>query len=265
MGISTLLTGATIVDGTGCPPYVTDVAIVDERIAFIGDARDREARERIDCTGKILAPGFIDVHSHSDELWLALPRCDGKIAQGVTTEIGGNCGTSVAPLCGTSALERIARSAKHSGIDITWRSLDEFFLLVERKGTALNVATLAGLGTTRSAIAGDSERKLDRDELSAQAAIVREACEQGALGVSSGLIYPPSSYADLDELVIMASVARETGAPIYVSHVRDEGNEVVAAIAEALEVGRRAEVAVQCSHHKASARKTGARCIRRLR
>jgi len=255
MGISTVLSNATIVDGAGSSPYVTDVAIVNDRIAFIGDARDREATERIDCTGKILAPGFIDVHSHSDELWLALPRCDGKTAQGVTTEIGGNCGSSVAPLYGLPSFERVARSARHLGIEVAWRSLDQFFSLVERSGTALNVATLAGLGTTRSAIAGDSERKLDRDELAAQAALVREACEHGALGVSSGLIYPPSSYADLSELVAMASAAREASAPIYASHVRDEGDEVVAAIGEALEVGRRAEVAVQCSHHKASGKK----------
>lgn len=252
MGISVLLANATIVDGTGGKPFVTDVAVVGDRIAAIGGISDREARERIDCTGKILAPGFIDVHSHSDELWLALPRCDGKIAQGVTTEIGGNCGTSVAPLYGASALEGVERSAKHTGMDVAWRSLDEFFTLVERNRTALNVATLVGLGTTRSAVAGDSERKLDHDELAAQAALVRQSCEQGALGVSSGLIYPPSSYADLDELVTMAGAARDAGAPMYASHVRDEGDGLVAAISEALEVGRRAEVGVQCSHHKAS-------------
>ncbi len=255
MGISILLTNATIVDGTGGRPFVTDVAVVDDRIAALGAIADREARETIDCTGKVLAPGFIDVHSHSDNLWLALPRCDGKIAQGVTTEIGGNCGTSVAPLYGDNALEKAERSAKHTGIDVTWRSLDEFFSLVERNRTALNVATLVGLGTTRSAVAGDAERKLDRDELAAQAALVRESCEQGALGVSSGLIYPPSSYADLDELVAMACAARDAGSPIYASHVRDEGDALVKAISEALEVGRRAETGVQCSHHKASGKR----------
>jgi N-acyl-D-aspartate/D-glutamate deacylase len=249
--ISTVLHNATIIDGTGQLPYTTDVAIVDDRIALLGDLAERDALLRIDCTGKTLAPGFIDVHSHSDELWLALPRCDGKIFQGVTTEIGGNCGASVAPLHG-AALDRVYRSAQHVGVDVQWRSLEEFFTLVEQNGVALNVATLVGLGTTRSAVAGDSERRLEQDELQAQARIVRDACEQGAIGVSSGLIYPPSMYADTRELAAMAIAARQAGAPRYVSHVRDEADGVVAAIEEALEVATRAEVLAQCSHHKAS-------------
>ena len=248
--ISTVLENAIIIDGTGRFPYTTDLGIVADRIALVGNLSEHDAVERIDCTGKTLVPGFIDVHSHSDELWLALPRCDGKIAQGVTTEIAGNCGSSVAPLHGP-ALEREELSAKHIGVDVTWRSLDEFFALVEHNGVALNVATLVGLGTTRAAVAGDSERRLEPEEIAEQSRIVRDACEQGALGVSSGLIYPPSSYADLDELVAMAAAARDAGAARYVSHVRDEADGVVGAIAEALEVGTRADVAVQCSHHKA--------------
>lgn len=252
--IPTILHGATIVDGTGRTPFTTDVAVVDDRIALIADLSQRDAVRHINCEGKILAPGFIDVHSHSDELWLALPRCDGKIAQGVTSEIGGNCGMSVAPLAGPG-LERVQRSAKHLKIDVQWRTLDEFFSLVESNGTGLNVATLVGLGTTRQTISGDSERRLSPEELRAQADAVRTACEHGAIGVSSGLIYPPSMYADRDELVTMAQVARDAGAGMYASHVRDEADRVVEAIAEALDVGERAGVRVQCSHHKASGKK----------
>jgi len=223
---------------------------VDDRIAIIGDLREREAIRRINCSGKTLAPGFIDVHSHSDELWLALPSCDGKIAQGVTTEIGGNCGMSAAPLFGPGR-ERLERSANRLGIDPDWQNFDEFFSLVEKNGVALNVSSLVGLGTTRQGVAGDSERRLDADEIDAQAKLVREACEHGALGVSSGLIYPPSRYADIHELSAMAAAARDAGAPRYVSHVRNEGDELIPAIEEAIEVGRRAGVIVQCSHHKA--------------
>lgn len=261
--ISTVLSKATIVDGTGRAPYVTDIGIVDGRIALIGDLSERDAADRISCAGLSVAPGFIDVHSHSDEIWLALPRCDGKIAQGVTTEIGGNCGMSVAPLAGP-ALERVRRSAKHLGVDVQWRSLDEFFSAVERQGTALNVATLVGLGTTRQHVAGDSECKLDAAELALQARIVREACEQGALGVSSGLIYPPSRYADTAELVAMSVAAREAGAPLYASHVRDEADGLLEAIEEALQIGLEAGVTVQCSHHKAQNKRNWGKVHRSL-
>jgi N-acyl-D-amino-acid deacylase len=230
--ISTLLENAEIVDGTGRFPYTTDVGIVGDRIALIGDLSERDAVERIDCTGKTLVPGFIDVHSHSDELWLELPSCDGKIAQGVTTEIGGNCGTSIDP-----------------------GRIDEFFRDVERNRVALNVATLVGLGSTRRCIAGDSERRLERDEVEAQARIVREACEQGAVGISSGLIYPPSMYADTNELAAMAAAARAANAPRYASHLRSEGDDLIAAVEEALEIAQRAEVTVQFSHHKAAGKK----------
>lgn len=248
--ISTLFVNATILDGTGRAPYATDVALVGDRIALIGDLHEREAYERVDCTGRVLAPGFIDVHSHSDELWLALPRCDGKIAQGVTTEIAGNCGMSAAPLAGPG-YERVRERGRAAGLEVRWRSLDEFLGLVERNGVALNVATLVGLGNTRQVVAGDDERRLDAAELAAQAHAVREACEQGALGVSSGLIYPPSRYADTDELVAMAGAAREAGAARYVTHLRSESDALLEAVGEALEIGRRADTLVQISHHKA--------------
>lgn len=230
--ISTVLENAAIIDGMGQSPYTTDLAIVGDRIALVGDLRDRDAVVRIDCSGKTVAPGFIDTHSHSDELWLTLPRCDGKIAQGVTTEIGGNCGTSLPP-----------------------HEFDDFFHAVERNGVALNVATLVGLGTTRKLVAGDSQRRLEREEIAAQARIVREACEQGALGISSGLIYPPSMYADTAELAAMAQAARAANAPRYASHLRSEGDDLIAAVEEAIEIGRSAEVTVQFSHHKAAGKK----------
>jgi N-acyl-D-amino-acid deacylase len=249
--LTTIFQGIRIYDGTGSAPFVTDVALAGDRIALIGELGEREALERIPCAGLSLAPGFIDVHSHSDELWLADGRALSKIHQGVTTEIGGNCGTSAAPLHGY-ALERKKRSAAAYGVGVEWTSLDEFFTLVEREGVALNVASLVGLGTTRQCVSGASERRLDDAELEREARLVREAVEQGALGVSSGLIYEPSRYADLRELSALAIAARAAGAPRYVSHLRDEGDRLLDAVTEALEVGARAEVAVQCSHHKAA-------------
>ncbi len=250
-------------DGTGGSPYTTDVAVADGRIVAIGDLSDRDAHERVSCDGLALSPGFIDVHSHSDELWLADPRCEGKIRQGVTTEIAGNCGTSVAPLIG-AALQRKRRDAKLVHLDVSWTTFDSFFTLVERERVALNVASLVGLGTTRLCVAGHDSRRLEPAELEAQARLVRGAIEEGALGVSSGLIYEPGRHADLDELVACANAARESGAPLYASHVRDEGDGLEAAIAEALAVGEGAEVAVQCSHHKAAWRRNWGKVHRTL-
>lgn len=248
--LSTIFEGARIYDGNGSAPYVTDVAVVDDRIAVIGDLSERDALERIPCAGLALAPGFIDVHSHSDVLWLVDPRCEGKIRQGVTTEIGGNCGASPAPLWG----KRTTPNTFNGTYDVSaeWATFDDFMRLVERSGVALNVASLVGLGSTRECVAGASEARLDAAELREQIRLVRETIEQGALGVSSGLIYQPGMYADRDELVALARAARDAGGAIYASHVRDEGDRLVAAIEEAIDIGESAEVAVQCSHHKAA-------------
>jgi N-acyl-D-amino-acid deacylase len=242
---------------------VTDVATYEGRVAIIGDCAGRDAHETVDCSDMALAPGFIDVHSHSDELWLVDGRALGKITQGVTTEIAGNCGTSVAPLYGEARVRKV-RDARTYRLDVDWTTFDEFFGAVERSGVACNVASLVGLGTTRACISGASDRRLEREELDAQARLVREAVDHGALGVSSGLIYEPGRYADLAELTACAIAAREAGAARYVSHVRDEGDELIAAIDEALAVGTAADVAVRCSHHKAAGRKNWGKVHRTL-
>jgi N-acyl-D-amino-acid deacylase len=185
------------------------------------------------------------------------------VRQGVTTEIGGNCGTSVAPLLG-AALKKKRRAAGDYRLEVDWTSFDAFFTLVERAGVALNVASLVGLGTTRLCVAGEAARSLSPEELVAQERLVRGAIEEGALGVSSGLIYEPGRYADLAELVACAAAAREAGAPRYATHVRDEADLLEEAIAEALAVGARAEVAVQCSHHKAAGKRNWGKVHRTL-
>jgi len=242
---------------------VTDVATSEGKVVIIGDCSERDSREVVDCDGLSLAPGFIDVHSHSDELWLVDGRMLGKITQGVTTEIGGNCGTSVAPLHGEARARKV-RDAKDYKLDVNWTTFDDFFRAVERSGVAANIASLVGLGTTRACISGASERRLEREELDAQTRLVREAIEHGAIGVSSGLIYEPSRYADLIELSACARAAREAGAGRYVSHIRDEGDGLLEAVDEALAVGVNADVAVRCSHHKASGRKNWGKVHRTL-
>lgn len=255
--------GARIFDGARLVPIATDVAVVGDRIALIGDLSERDAIQRIDGRGLALAPGFIDVHSHSDELWLAEPLCRGKIMQGVTSEIGGNCGTSVAPLEG-EALVRKRTSARDYGIDVQWTDLAGFFECVESNGVALNVATLAGLGTTRRCIRGDAAGRLTPDELQREALLVTATVEQGALGVSSGLIYTPSRYADRDELTACARASAAAGARRYATHLRSEGDRLLEAVEEALQVGRDAGVAVQLSHHKAAGKRNWGKVHRTL-
>lgn len=229
----------------------------------IGDCAERDAVETIDVAGRAIAPGFIDVHSHSDELWLVDGRALGKISQGVTTEIGGNCGSSPAPLHGY-AYERKLLDAKPYKLDVDWTTFDEFFSAVERGGVACNVASLVGLGTTRACITGASPERLEAGELEAQTRLIREAVEQGAIGVSSGLVYEPSRYADLAELIACSRAARDAGAARYVSHLRDEGDGVLEAVEEAIAVGAGAEVAVRCSHHKAAGRRNWGKVHRTL-
>ncbi len=169
----------------------------------------------------------------------------------------------MAPLYG-AALDKKRRDARDYRVDVQWTSFDAFFTLVEREGVALNVASLVGLGTTRLCVAGPAARRLEREEIEAQNRLIRGAIEEGALGVSSGLIYEPGRYADLAELVACASAARESGAPLYASHVRDEGDELELAIGEVIAVGERAEVAVQCSHHKAAGKRNWGKVHRTL-
>ncbi len=247
--LDTVIEGALIYDGLGSAPFRTDVAVVGERIALIGTLAEREARERIRAGDRILAPGFIDVHAHTDEVWLADGRCLSKIRQGVTTEIGGNCGCSAVPR--TDAAD-------------TWRDLDEFFAAIGSSGVALNVATLVGLGTTRACVAGDSDAPLDAAQQRRQSELIRLAIEQGALGISSGLVYRPSRYANRAELIACAIAAREAGMPRYVTHLRSEGDRLSEAVDEAIEIGRRADVAVQFSHHKAAGKKNWGKVDRSL-
>jgi len=249
--LSIIFRGARVYDGSGRSPEIVDVATYGDRIALIGRLEDRDAAEEIDCTGLALAPGFIDAHSHTDELWLVEPRVESKVRQGVTTEIGGNCGCSPAPLTSDALRAERRRALRPYGIEPTWTSLDEFFALVEHERPAVNVAMLVGLGTLRANVAGDDPRPLERERIDAEARLLRDAVESGALGISSGLVYPPGSYATTEELIALAQAAADSGGALYATHLRSESDELLEAVEEALRIGRAAGVRVQLSHHKA--------------
>ncbi|MDP3178768.1 MAG: D-aminoacylase [Spirochaetaceae bacterium] len=249
-----IIQGGQIIDGTGAKANRADLGVAGDRIAIIGDLGGRKAARRIDAAGRYVTPGFIDLHSHSDASVLSAPRMESKVMQGVTLEVTGNCGESAAPL-GGEAVEDMERdlARQEGGLSCDWRSVGEYLSKVEARGIATNYATLAGHGTLRAGAVGHEMRAPKAAELDAMKGLLREALEEGAFGLSSGLIYPPSSYADTGELVALASVAAPYGG-FYASHIRNEGARLLEAVAEALEIGELAGVPVQLSHHKASGR-----------
>jgi N-acyl-D-amino-acid deacylase len=254
-----------IIDGTGNPWYRGDLYVRGDTIAAIGGAK-RRAAKAIDARGMVVAPGFIDIHSHSDYTILREPRAESKVRQGVTTEVVGNCGNSAAPMSEELMEYRRRYMAAMMGDDqvYTWRSMADYMGLVERVGAAFNVATLVGHGTLRQNAVGNEDRPPTDGEMTEMRGLLRESMEAGALGLSTGLIYTPSVYAGTDELVDLARVAAEYGG-LYSSHIRGEGGTIIEAVREAIEIGRRAGACVQVSHFKACGSKNWGKTADTLR
>ncbi len=255
----TVYAGATVVDGTGRPAGAYDVFVAGERIEDVRPHADTHGgRHTIDATGLVIAPGFIDVHSHGDNAPL-LPDDDTmKILQGVTTEVVGNCGISLAP---TSARHRAALMASIDEAmpvseDIGSRFAD-LLRATDARGYVTNYVPLVGHGTIRLAAMGMERRAPTARERASMRAFLEEAIDAGAFGLSTGLIYPPGVFSELDEIVDLAK--RLPPGTIYASHIRGEGDSLLDAVAEALAIGEQANVPVQLSHHKATGKKNWGR------
>jgi N-acyl-D-amino-acid deacylase len=245
-----VLRGATLYDGTGSRPIVGDVAIDGDRIIGVGRTLAVRAAEEVNLRGLALAPGFIDIHSHTDLVLFANAKAESKIRQGVTTEIVGQDGSSVGPVSAESAARTSESYRQRYGVELGFTDLAGFFRILERHGTAVNLASMVGAGTLRAFVIGNDNRPPTEAELQRMVALVREALRQGAVGLSSGLEYSPGGFATRDELVALARPLAGTGLP-YASHMRNEDDELFAAIEEAIAVGRFARVPVQISHLKA--------------
>jgi N-acyl-D-amino-acid deacylase len=237
-----VIRGGHVADGTGARAFAADVAVRGGRIAAIGDLAGAAAAAEIDARGLWIAPGFVDVHAHVDAEIARRPTADNFVRMGVTTLITGNCGSSV-------------------------RDLDAHLGRVERGGVSLNYGSLVGHGTVRQQVLGTENRAPTAAELQRMEQLVDEAMRAGAFGMSTGLIYVPGTFAATEELVALARVVSRHGG-LYASHMRNEGDEVLASIAEALRIGQEASVRVHLSHLKASGRKNwgrGAEIVATLR
>lgn len=241
-----LIEDGTVIDGSGAEPREMNVGIHDGRIVYTGSERP-EAERTIKAHGLIVAPGFIDTHAHSEFTILADGRAEGKLCQGITTEINGNCGLSAAPLYG-EALARREADMEELGITERWSTFGEYFSLLAGKGIAINFATLCGHGNIRASVLGYKASPAGDRDLTEMKRLLCDASAAGARGLSTGLIYPPGIYSDTAELTGLTGTLKGSG--IYASHMRSEGDALVESINEIIEIGRGAGVPVHISHLK---------------
>jgi len=251
---SLLLRGGTIIDGTGAPGRVADVAVEGDRIAAVAPGLTGAADRVVDATGRVVAPGFIDMHSHSDLFYFACPSAESKIRQGVTTEVVGMCSFSQAPV---RADQQALVKGWVGGIgltpDLPWQSFGEYLDQLRGIRPSVNVIHFVGHGALRIAAMGFEARPADAGEVRAMERGLGEAMDAGAWGFSTGLVYPPSAYAKTEELIALAQFMRSRHG-FYFSHVRGESAMLLDSIAEAIRIGDEGGVPVQIAHVKASGR-----------
>ena len=244
------ISGGTVLDGAGAPSIRADVGITDGRIADIGDLSAAPARRLLDAAGRMVCPGFIDTHSHSDAYLLLEPSAAGKIYQGVTTEVIGNCGASAAPRTPQARMPSDWQPFSYPG---RWSTVAEYRRLLEQVKPAVNVFALAGHNTLRASVMGYEGRAAGAEELRAMERMLEQAFDEGIRGLSTGLIYPPGLYASTGEVQALAALAGRLGG-IYTSHMRSEGAGLLDAIRETLAVGETSGARIQISHLKTAGR-----------
>src|SRR5271156_6124060 len=245
-----IIRDATVFDGTAAPRFNADVAVTGDRIVAVGDLGASSAAQEVIATGKALAPGFIDAHTHDDRAVLCGPPCMlCKMSQGVTTVVVGNCGISLSPV---RMKTRPAPPLDLLG-DETWFSFDSFGEYAERLArdpSPVNTYALIGHMSLRvEAMAGDTQRAATDKQAAQMQARLKAALAEGASGFSTGLYYPPNMMAPTEEVIAVAEALRDAGG-LYVTHMRDEADDVLLSIEETLRIGRAVNVPVVISHHK---------------
>src|SRR5256884_5128442 len=249
MAFDILIRGGNVLDGTGSPARAADIGIQRGRIARVGKLTGAPAHGTIEAKGLFVAPGFIDIHPHSDIGILVEPTAECAVRQGVTTHVIGNCGDSPAPISegyrelATRRFEYYAQAREWD-----WTTYGEYLDFMGANGVGVNIAGLVGHGAIRTAVMGFHERAPNREELRSMKAHVEEAMAAGAFGMSTGLVYPPGCFAATEEIVELAKVVARHGV-FYASHIRGERETIVDAVRECIEIGERAGCPVQISHN----------------
>lgn len=245
---------ATIFDGSGDSPYIGNLAIEGDSIAAVGPIPLSGARRDIDAAGMALSPGFIDIHGHSDYYLLMNPTAEAKVRQGVTTDVGGNCGYAAAPIGGLEAEERLAFYNEQFGLEIPFLRLDEYLNHLESVGVSVNYAPLIGHNTIRASVMGGSDRVASPDDLAQMDQMVDEGMRDGAFGLSTGLVYAPACFADREELTVLCRTSARHGG-LFATHMRSEGAQLLEAINEVIGIARDAKLPLQISHLKTAGEK----------
>jgi N-acyl-D-amino-acid deacylase len=245
----TIIRNGTVIDGSGAPRSAGDVAIAGDRIAAVGRLEGWRADLELDASGRVIAPGFIDVHTHDDRLLLALPEMTPKVSQGVTTVIAGNCGVSLAPLVADRVPPPLDLIGGEDGF--RYARFADYFEDLAARPAAVNAAAMVGHTTLRVGAMDRLDRAATAAEIARMRDLVAESLDAGAIGLSTGLAYAPANPAPTEEVVALCAPLAARGA-LYVTHMRDEGDHILDSLDETFRIGREAASPVVISHHKAA-------------
>ncbi|MCK4260182.1 MAG: D-aminoacylase [Halanaerobiales bacterium] len=244
-----------IIDGTENSGYIADIGILNKRIVSIGNLKSESAEKKIDATNKVVSPGFIDIHSHSDFNILNAPFESNKIFQGITTEVTGHCGYSLFPVTKESLphFELLLKS-NNIKLNIDWLSAKDCLNKVDLQGIGVNFLSLVGHGILRMLVMGFQARKASEEEVEKMKKLLVEVMEDGAYGLSTGLGYPPGCFADTSELIELAKVVKRYDG-VFTCHLRDQGDHLIESVKEIIKVAEESGVAVDISHIKSMGKK----------
>ena len=251
-----IIKNGTVIDGSGKKGFKADIGLRKEKIKKIGRLKRAKAKIIIDAKGQYVSPGFVDIHNRSDGYWTLFtdPHLESMLRQGVTTIIGGNCGSSIAPLVGGNIIVSIQKWANINEVNVNWLTMAEFLNVLEKRKIGVNFGTLVGHATMRRGIIGEDFRKLKPREVKMMERILKDALREGAFGLSTGLAYSHAKVAPTEEIIKLAKIVQKEGG-IYTTHIRGEAEELLPAIEETLTIAKKAKVSTEISHLKAMGKK----------